>query len=465
MQTVSSGLRSWSVVSALALAGCATLPPTPMESRSASVEGVSYASLDEAVQALAEDSPNGRTPRVHLYVPSTTAAISRYVDAQIRVDEDAYVIVLAVDLDHRVRVLYPEDPSDLGFVSKSQTQHMSRFFTGFGGIAGSSYYYSAYGSVSASRYRRGAVFALASDRPFQLDRIVDKDGDWNEDALSRILFTSNTSYSLGVALTMTGQHFTSDESTFAGSQGFTSLASQSFSGCGYGDSFYDSGFQNPYDTFGFSRPLVQYFVRGGTLYASYLDTNGCGRFYTTPIPIGPATDPRAPGDTTTKRDSSGTPVNAMRIAARANAERENSLKRGGADESVGRRVGGVRAPRPVDGQQPGEEQRNTTGFRYRPADRVTDRPERGSDTHERPIARPADGEHRIWQSRDRQSPSPNGEARAANPQARAADSSPRPERARAEPSRSEPSRSEPLHTQPAAAPAASAATPVAASKP
>lgn len=286
----------------LALAGCASLqtaPPPSADAPSARVARV----LDSL--SSADDDALAAAPRIRLVVPPAIYYATRYVDASFRVTDDAYTMVLAVDLDRRVHVVYPETPDESGFASKAGPTRLTRFFAGFGGpIAGGySVYDARYGmSERLSRFGAGGVLiAVASDRPLQFDRLVGADGDWDEGRLEALVFEQTlpgAAQSLGRALVLTGQEFSTDYSTFGGNRtlgGFTSLAFNAYGGCGFGQAYdFGSGYAgfDSFDAgrFGFGGSVdgprfVGFYQRDGVTFARYATGGGCSHqvYYDVPV--------------------------------------------------------------------------------------------------------------------------------------------------------------------------------------
>ena len=309
-----------SLMSGLVVAGCYTVPEPQTAPTLASRR---FLTVEDALHELkADDGAEGASvPRVRLFLPSDFISASRYVDASLRVSDDAYVLVVAVDLDRRVRVVYPQLPDESNFVSESSTKRLEKLFMGFGSTNRSLYAYASNPVQPINRFSgAGLMIALASDRPFQLERILDSDGDWDEAKLSRLIFQSSVSSAeqrLGSALVLTGQEFSSDYGTFGVRNAFDrfspySLGSFAGLGCGgeYTDAYYgflnnDDAIGSSYQYSGANSALVRYSVSGNRKYVSYLIEGGCGRSYYSPwVDVGPApTTPVPPRDTTGKRDS------------------------------------------------------------------------------------------------------------------------------------------------------------------
>jgi hypothetical protein len=301
MRSVASLPSRWLLLVIASLAGCATVHPRGATDESPAQR---YLRIRDSVDALASAAGGGvqpqSRPRIHLVVPTGVLPASRYVDASFRVSEDAYALVVAVDLDRRVRVLYPDVPDAGGFVRAGASVSLERVFAGFG---------SRLPSITDSRFDHlpgGLLFAIASARPLQLQRVTSPDGEWDEQALIGLLDASTPStavYQLGRGLTLTGQEFATDKSSMRGS-GFPTVASAlaSYGTCGGGFDYFADREAYFYDVRRQYLPLVTYFVQDNQVYARYQYAGRCGEpRYTAPVPIGPAP---APLDTT-RRDTTG----------------------------------------------------------------------------------------------------------------------------------------------------------------
>jgi len=377
-----------SVVRAAALlplvAGCASVTGTTASNQR--VYGIQdIIRVRDSLQASGDEgAEQGGTPRVRILVPPTLDA-GHYVDAAIRVSDDAYVLVVAADLDGRMRVLYPESPEQSGFLTAEAPHKLSRFFAGFGPVRMSRYSYAGYGGLSSNpmalnstdpsgRYAaRGAIVAIASDRPLQLARIADEDGGWNEFALERLTLgrsIQSAGYALASELSLAGQQYDLDYSglsewgslDFLSQSGFGSLCHDEFTGAAY----YDG-----------PRP-TRFFVHDGVRYALVTVFGECGRYEQRIVPVGPAEpiNPR-PVDSTTRTpmDSASGPLARSRVAGRINA---SDSSRAAAIERFGETVSRARrsSPIPTDGStlKPADSPNIVAGLRFRPPDRVRPEP-------------------------------------------------------------------------------------------
>jgi hypothetical protein len=118
-------------------------------------------------------------PRVSVTADFDYSGGSRRVDARFHMYDDAYVIVGHLDASGRLKVVFPSEPGDDGFVRGEKIYQVPAFFAGFGDDYAwnySNYRYSTH-NVAARRdsYDAGLayVFVIASWRPMRLDRITD----------------------------------------------------------------------------------------------------------------------------------------------------------------------------------------------------------------------------------------------------------------------------------------------------
>ncbi len=122
-----------------------------------------------------------RAPFIRVYSQNGPGVASNYVTPAIDLGEDAYVFAVSIDLDGKIQVLHPDFPGISVRLRRDQQFRLPNFFAGYsrsgGGIVGPGRY-SDYYTVGAEDDTRGTVIALASRRPFNLDR-VERDGDWN----------------------------------------------------------------------------------------------------------------------------------------------------------------------------------------------------------------------------------------------------------------------------------------------
>jgi hypothetical protein len=270
-------------------------------------------SLRQVVQDQQSD-PQASEPRVHIITPAILGA-NRYVESSFRVNEDAYVVVVAVDYDGRARVTFPEAPTESGFVRANTLHRLPTFFAGFGTSRLAMYAGSRYGMLHpAFGGSGGLIVAVASARPLQLQRLATDDGDWDEIAIERLLWSRSgnaAGYVLGRVVALTGQDFDTDYSGFT--QGLT-RASYMFAS--FGSSMCDEDSRSLSGVYYNSAPQssVAYVVIDGVEYARLTRVDWCsGRVNQQLVPIGPVQrPPQNPGDSA-RTDSSSTAA-ATRIA-------------------------------------------------------------------------------------------------------------------------------------------------------
>ena len=120
-------------------------------------------------------------PRVTVRADFDFAGGSREVQATFHMYDDAYVIVGHLDAAGRLKIVFPSEPGDDGFVRGDKIYHVPSFFAGFVDEYAwrrNDYRYSAH-TVASRRdsYDAGLgyVFVIASWRPMRLDRITDGD--------------------------------------------------------------------------------------------------------------------------------------------------------------------------------------------------------------------------------------------------------------------------------------------------
>lgn len=118
-------------------------------------------------------------PRVSVTADFDNSAGSRRVDARFHMYDDAYVIVGHLDASGRLKVVFPSEPGDDGFVRGEKIYQVPSFFAGFDDEYAWNYSRYRYQTrnVTARRdsYDAGLayVFVIASWRPMRLDRITD----------------------------------------------------------------------------------------------------------------------------------------------------------------------------------------------------------------------------------------------------------------------------------------------------
>ena len=118
-------------------------------------------------------------PRVTVTADFDYAGGSREVQARFHMYDDAYVVVGHLDAGGRMKIVFPSQPGDDGFVRGDKVYQVPTFFAGFADEYAWRYseYRNRYHSVSSRNdsYDAGLgyVFVIASWRPMRLDRIAD----------------------------------------------------------------------------------------------------------------------------------------------------------------------------------------------------------------------------------------------------------------------------------------------------
>jgi hypothetical protein len=150
---------------ASALTGCATAAHTPASA---------------GASPVAQDVERG--PRVRIWTTDELSSLSR-VRPVIRLEDDAYVVVVNVGLDGYANVIFPESPDDDGFMRGGRTYRLPSFFPGFANHFYRSRYGRLYNATSAyddiyDRYA-GYVFVIASWRPMHF-QVTEALGLWDD---------------------------------------------------------------------------------------------------------------------------------------------------------------------------------------------------------------------------------------------------------------------------------------------
>ncbi|HWC45778.1 MAG TPA: hypothetical protein VG868_06655, partial [Casimicrobiaceae bacterium] len=129
--------------------------------------------------AAAQEIADEVGPRVTVRADFDYAGGSRQVQATFHMYDDAYVIVGHLDAAGRLKIVFPSEPGDDGFVRGDKVYHVPAFFAGFADEYAwrhNDYQY-RYHSIASRRdsYDAGLgyVFVIASWRPMRLDRITD----------------------------------------------------------------------------------------------------------------------------------------------------------------------------------------------------------------------------------------------------------------------------------------------------
>lgn len=455
MHSLASRYARRSMIGVVVLAGCATVQPL-QTSRQESMAS-RYEHLLDSIQVASTLEPDEvvSAPRIRIVFLPATYASTRYVGASFHVSEDAYVLVVAVDLDGQLRVVYPEAPDQAGFAARSTSMRLTPFFAGFGGPrAGTFSRYEAQHAITQriSPFGGGGVLlAIASDRPLQYERLIGTDGDWDEQQLAQIVFDQSlpgAAHALGRAVVLTGQEYNTDYTTFTGRRwlgGYTTLASSSYDGCGFGfgySSFDSFGYGNGFPSFesGAVTRFVGFFRQGGQTYARYANVGPCSRpvYHDVPVVMPVPTRPD-----TTKHDSSAT----QRPRRFPDAPRFPSVT---AENGDG-------APRRFSARDAHDTARErpviASGLRFRPTEQVPSdagalrrmSPRGFGDSPARRVPASSDGP--VMRRATTRSDNAATPQRMERPAAQAREAQAEP--TRLAPARAEPPRAEPVHREPA----------------
>jgi hypothetical protein len=143
---------------------------------------------------VSKSQQNGRhsAPLVRIYSANGVDVIntSSYVMPEIQISENAYLFVVAMDLDGQIQVLHPDFPGISVKISAHKQLQLPNFFAGFNQQSYQSFHYSAqfqhYTRNDGWGDTRGVAIALASRAPFNLERI-EVGGNWDMIALRHLL--------------------------------------------------------------------------------------------------------------------------------------------------------------------------------------------------------------------------------------------------------------------------------------
>jgi hypothetical protein len=130
----------------------------------------------------AESVAEREGPRVSVRAEFGNVSGSRQLRADFHLDDDAYVVVGHLDADGVVRIVFPADPADDGFLHGQKNYKTNEFFAGFVDEyayrvrTGQTHFTSA--STDSYDGGLGYVFVIASWRPMHLERF-NTDGKWD----------------------------------------------------------------------------------------------------------------------------------------------------------------------------------------------------------------------------------------------------------------------------------------------
>jgi hypothetical protein len=253
-------------------------------------------------QALAEQE--GPTASVYAEFTNGSNGGSRRVRAHVRLQSDAYVVVGQITPDGIVRIVFPEEPSDDGFLRGHQSYETAEFFAGFNDqyryrMATSPF--GRFGSTTRDSYDAGFgyLFVIASWRPMRFDQFS-SGGAWDSFELvdneylrdprpavyelAAVLAGANReTYSVEFAHYSTTQYAFGTSSASSYGFGFCSgysplgFASSPFNGSSlfnallpFGQSFYYRGQYYAYNAFGDCYTTQSPYYRFGGGYGGYV---------------------------------------------------------------------------------------------------------------------------------------------------------------------------------------------------
>jgi hypothetical protein len=240
----------------------------------------------ESAAAVTEGGGNAlqQGPRVSLYAEVATYGGSRRVRANFHLEDDAYVLVGHIDADGILRIEFPDNPLDGGFVRGHASYSTAEFFAGFTNEYRARFNtgYSLSGASRTDSYDGGLgyVFAIASWQPMHFDRFSTK-GVWDSFEVSDADYLRDPRpavYELAALLagqnpeayTVQFARLYDTRSVYTGGQSFygdygAQLCSQFGDGFSFGfaPSPFGFGLGNPLFTYGYG----QSFYYRGTYYA------------------------------------------------------------------------------------------------------------------------------------------------------------------------------------------------------
>jgi hypothetical protein len=247
-----------------------------------------------ALSATARDSVVAQSiadregPRVSIHANIFNTSGLRRVRADFYAEDDAYIVVGQIDASGTVRVVFPDQPGDDGFVRGRHSYQTPEFLAGFTDQFRSRYQ-TTYRSVGQARDSYdgglGYVFIIASWRPLALDRIS-SGGEFDSYELADASYMSDPRSAIQElaavlaggnreAYTLKYARYFDTQTAYNGNSAFASNY-----GYGYCAGFAPLGFGfSPFDTrYGYSglSQLGQSFLYRGTYY-SYDAANDCYR--------------------------------------------------------------------------------------------------------------------------------------------------------------------------------------------
>ena len=454
---------------------CATNSSGSMSSRYGSTQTApkptvgSYGPLGDSIIAQAIADREG--PRVSIHAQLTSFADSRRVRGVFRLDDDAYVVVGHIDADGVLRIAFPGDPSDDGFVHGGRTYQTSDFFAGFNSEyrfrARTSMFHFSNASYDSYDGGLGYVFVIASWRPMHFERFQTgnnwdsfdlADDNYMRDPrpaiheLATLLAGENSE-----AYTVKFARFTGTQTPYGGygtfaSAGYNAGYCAGYEPFGFASSPFGFGVSRLFDSYGYGsnftyRGTNYYYDSGGDCYrssnynpfAGYRIVTGPG----VPTPTKPrvlATDGNRPPPHPQALPGHFFPKDAAAAPADEGVVHSPEYRQRGLITDDASSTGPIRRQPRVEGSAPGQE-------RQRPS--IQDMVNRhGENTHEGSlVGRSRMGQDNNVSDAQRQGPSqPTPRARVQGDNNGEPRGYTRPESR--DPGRSEPARTEPARTDP-----------------
>ena len=230
---------------------------------------------------------------------------SRHIRARVHLDDDAYVVVGQITPDGILRIVFPEEPSDDGFLRGRQSYQTADFFAGFDDQYRYRMTTSPYGRLGPAARNSydngfGFLFVIASWRPMRFDRFS-TGGTWDSFELvdneylrdpapavyefaALLAGPNREAYTVKFANYMTTQYAYNDGMSSRSAYGygfcngyaplgFATTPFNSFSlynaALAYGQSFYYRGQYYTYNAFGDCYTITSPWLRYGNGYGGY----------------------------------------------------------------------------------------------------------------------------------------------------------------------------------------------------
>jgi hypothetical protein len=256
-------------------------------------------------------------PRVSIRATFEPAAGSRRIRANFHADDDAYVIVGHIDPDGVLRIAFPDQPGDDGFVKGNHSYQTTEFFAGFDDqynyrLRSGMLYRSTAAETDSYDRGLGYVFIIATWRPMRFERFQ-TDGEWDSFELadrdylrdprpavyelaSLLSGDNREAYTVQFARYYNTQTVAGGYDSFASEFGYGATSCPGYAVMGYSSPFFsNAGYINRYsilndESFWYRGTYYQYdqlgdCYRQGGYYAPY-GYNPFGVIAQTPLPPG-----------------------------------------------------------------------------------------------------------------------------------------------------------------------------------